>query len=50
MEYGCVCGFVYDEKEGYPDSGIKPGTKWEDVPEDFFCPLCGLGKSAFSKQ
>ena len=41
-KYVCtVCGFVYDEAEGHPDSGIAPGTKWEDVPEDFTCPLWG---------
>ncbi len=42
-----VCGFVYDEAEGYPDAGIAPGTKWEDLPEDFVCPLCGAGKDMF---
>lgn len=43
--YVCtVCGYVYDEAEGAPDAGIAPGTKWEDVPEDFVCPLCGVGK------
>ena len=42
-----ICGFVYDEDEGYPDAGIAPGTKWEDVPEDFVCPLCGAAKDMF---
>jgi rubredoxin len=50
-KYVCtVCGFVYDEAEGYPDGGIAPGTKWEDVPEDFTCPLCGVDKSMFEAQ
>ena len=42
-----VCGFVYDEDVGYPKIGIKPGTKWEDVPSDFVCPMCSTSKSAF---
>lgn len=50
-KYVCsVCGFVYDEAEGYPDGGINPGTKWEDVPEDFVCPMCGVGKELFEEQ
>ena len=49
--YVCsVCGYVYDEAEGAPDHGIAPGTRWEDVPEDFVCPLCGVGKDEFEKQ
>ena len=42
-----VCGLVYDEKEGWPDDGIAPGTKWEDVPADWLCPDCGVGKEDF---
>ena len=42
-----VCGLVYDEKEGWPDDGIAPGTRWEDVPEDWLCPDCGVGKEDF---
>jgi rubredoxin-NAD+ reductase len=42
-----VCGLVYDKKEGWPDDGIEPGTKWEDVPEDWLCPDCGVGKEDF---
>ena len=38
---------MYDEALGEPDSGIAPGTKWEDVPDDFVCPHCGLGKDEF---
>ena len=51
MTYVCnVCGWVYDEDEGYPEEGIAAGTKWADVPEDFVCPLCGVGKDEFSEE
>ncbi|MCL2045050.1 MAG: rubredoxin [Oscillospiraceae bacterium] len=50
MKYECVCGYVYDEAEGDPDNGIAPGTKWEDLPDDYTCPLCGLEKDSFTKQ
>lgn len=44
----CVlCGFVYEESEGLPDEGIAPGTRWEDIPEDWACPECGAGKTEF---
>lgn len=50
MKYVCdVCGWVYDEELGVPDDGIAPGTKFEDLPDDFACPLCGVGKEQFSK-
>ncbi len=50
MKYVCdVCGWEYDEEQGYPEGGIEPGTKWEDVPEDFLCPLCQVGKDEFSE-
>ena len=42
-----VCGWIYDEAEGWPDDGIKPGTKWENIPEDWTCPDCGVGKEDF---
>jgi len=42
-----VCGLIYDEKAGWPDDGIAPGTKWENVPEDWLCPDCGVGKEDF---
>jgi rubredoxin len=45
-----LCGYVYDEEKGFPDEGIAPGTKWEDVPDDFVCPLCGAEKSIFEKK
>ena len=43
-----LCGWEYDEEAGYPEGGIAPGTKWEDVPEDFECPMCSVGKDQFS--
>jgi len=50
-KYVCdVCGWVYDEAEGAPDAGIDAGTTWENVPEDFVCPLCGVGKDSFSEE
>ena len=50
-KYVCdLCGYVYDEAAGYPEAGIEPGTAWEDVPEDFECPLCGAGKDSFSEE
>ena len=50
MKYVCdVCGWEYDEELGDPDTGIEPGTKFEDLPEDFERPLCGVGKDNFSE-
>ena len=49
-KYVCVvCGYIYDEELGDTENGIAPGTKWEDVPEDYMCPLCGVGKDQFEK-
>ena len=51
MKYVCpICGYVYDEEKGIPEKGIKPGTKWEDLPDDWECPICGASKSSFSPQ
>jgi rubredoxin len=44
-----VCGYVYDEANGEPDSGVAAGTLWADVPDDFECPVCGLGKDMFTE-
>jgi rubredoxin len=50
-KYVCsVCGYIYDEELGNPDQGIAPGTKWEDLPADFVCPMCGVDKEMFDKQ
>lgn len=47
-KYICiVCGLIYDEAEGWPEDGIEPGTRWEDVPEDWECPDCGVSKDEF---
>ena len=48
MKYECPCGYVYDPEVGDPDSGIAPGTAFEDIPDDWVCPVCGLGKDAFT--
>lgn len=45
-----ICGYVYDERKGDPKAGIEPGTKWEDLPEDWVCPLCGALKDDFVEQ
>jgi len=42
-----VCGLIYDEALGWPADGIAPGTKWEDVPDSWTCPDCGVGKGDF---
>jgi rubredoxin len=42
-----LCGHIYDEAEGDSATGIAPGTRWEDVPEDWMCPDCSAGKSNF---
>ena len=47
-KYQCiVCGWIYDEAEGWPQDGIKAGTKWEDIPDDWTCPDCGVSKADF---
>lgn len=49
-KYVCdACGWEYDEAVGYEEMGIAPGTKFEDLPDDFECPLCGVGKDSFSE-
>ena len=51
MRYICqVCGYVYDEQLGDPDNGVEPGTLWEDVPEGYTYPLCGVGKDEFAEE
>ena len=47
-KYKCeVCGYIYDPQLGDPDNGIEPGTAFEDLPEDWDCPLCQEGKEVF---
>ena len=50
MKYVCdVCGWIYDEEMGDAELGIVPGTTFEELPEDFLCPLCAVGKDFFSE-
>ena len=50
MKYICmVCGYEYDEQKGDPDNGVALDTQWENVPDNWVCPLCGVGKDMFSK-
>jgi len=47
-KYICmVCGYIYDPEEGDPLSGIEPGTPFEDLPDEWVCPMCGVGKDQF---
>ena len=48
-KYECVCGYVYDPANGDPDNGIAPGTSFENLPEDWVCPICGAAKENFEK-
>ncbi len=49
-KYRCeVCGYIYDPETGDPDNDIKAGTAFEDLPEDWTCPICGAGKDAFEE-
>ena len=49
MIYVCdTCGYEYDPAKGDPDNGVAPGTKFEDLPDDWTCPVCGVGKDEFS--
>lgn len=50
-KYVCtVCGYIYDEAKGIPESGIVAGTTWEQLPQDWGCPLCGASRSEFKEQ
>jgi rubredoxin len=50
-KYVCVvCGYVYDPKKGDPDSEIEPGAAFEDIPDDWVCPVCGADKSQFEEE
>ncbi|BFT29555.1 rubredoxin RubA [Alteromonas sp. D210916BOD_24] len=47
-KYRCrICGWIYDEALGSPEDNIPPGTKWDDVPDDWECPDCGVTKDKF---
>jgi len=49
-KYECTaCGYIYDPEVGDPDGDIEPGTAFEDLPDDWVCPICGVGKDMFEK-
>ena len=51
MKYVCTaCGYIYDPANGDPDNGIDAGTEFKDLPEDWVCPVCGVGKDMFEPQ
>ena len=50
-KYVCgPCGYVYDPALGDPENGVEPGTSWKDVPEDWVCPVCSVGKEEFEPE
>ena len=48
-KYICPCGYIYDPEKGDPEHDVLPGTEWKDVPEDWLCPECGIGKEFFQE-
>ncbi len=49
-KYECtVCGYIYDPEDGDPDNNIEPGTAFEDISDDWVCPVCGATKDQFDK-
>ena len=51
MKYVCTaCGYIYDPANGDPDNGIDAGTEFKDLPEDWVCPVCGVGKDMFEEK
>jgi rubredoxin len=49
-KYRCtICGYIYDPEKGDPDSGVKPGTPFEELPANWVCPICGAAKDQFEK-
>ena len=50
-KYVCdPCGYVYDPEEGDPDNGVEPGTPFEQLPDDWVCPVCGADKASFAPE
>jgi len=50
-KYVCtICGYVYDPEQGDPDANIPAGTSFDDLPDDYECPVCGAGKEDFEKE
>lgn len=51
MKYKClICGFIYDKAKGLPEASIAPGPAWEDLPDDWLCPVCGAAKADFTPE
>ena len=50
QKYVCPCGYVYDPAVGDEENGVAKGTAWENVSDDWVCPICGLGKDAFEQE
>lgn len=49
-KYECTfCGYIYDPEKGDPENGVEPGTAFQDIPSDWVCPVCGVGKEDFEK-
>ena len=48
-KFECPCGYIYDPELGDPENDIEAGTPWEEVPEDWCCPVCGLDKDSFTE-
>jgi rubredoxin len=49
-KYECTfCGYIYDPEEGDPENGVEPGTPFKELPENWVCPICGVGKEEFKK-
>jgi len=49
-KWRCIpCDYIYDPAEGDPDNGVPPGTSFEELPEDWQCPICGVNKDEFEK-
>jgi len=49
QKWECPCGYIYDPATGDEDTGIAPGTAWEDLPDEWVCPLCGAEQDSFWK-
>ncbi|MGI5891807.1 MAG: rubredoxin [Bacillota bacterium] len=50
-KYRCIpCGYIYDPELGDPDNGVKPGTSFSDIPDDWVCPICFVGKDMFEPE
>ncbi len=49
-KYVCPCGYEYIPADGDPDNGVPANTAWEDIPQDWVCPVCGMGKEVFIEE